>query len=621
MNLHKSLLATLLMTGAATALPAFPAQPDAVDPLPYLAAAKQASGGAAWDAIATLHLSGIARQGGQDGVFDTLTDLQQVRSVQRSVIGPTVDVRGWDGKAGWSADGSGQVQPGTGGESVAAGIAIAYRAAYAFFWPRRFPAKLEYAGQKSQAGRGYDVLKITPKGADPFELWLDRRTHLIAREVMIGGSQPSTLTLDDYRAVDGVLLPFSTRESTGEAELDTQSTTRSATTGAAMPASAFAPPAPPVEPDPFPQGTDRVSVPMQLIDNHIFIPAAVNGGPSQAFIFDTGAITILDKKRALAMDIQSEGALSGSGFGSAAVDLNKARVQSITIGAMTLPAQSVLTLDTTAMGKTLDVDYAGFLGLEVAQRAVVVIDYEGQVLTLVKPSAFKPPASAIAVALKFNDNLPVVDAVVDGIAGEFEIDTGAGTPLTLMAPFSAQHQLAEKYHATRHVQTGGAGGVSNELLARAGTLQIGGATVEHPLTLLGIDLAGAAAATRTAGNIGSGLLRKFTVTLDYAHRMMYLEPNRQLTVADVYDRSGMGVKRDADGGAVLGFIVPGGGAELAGLKKGDHILTVNGADIHAIPLPDLRRTLKGPAGTEVVLSVLSQGAPPREVKVVLSDLI
>lgn len=628
MKLIRALLpAPLLCVLLCGATAATAATDPALDPPAILAAAKQASGGARWDAIATLRQAGAVRQGGQDGSFDELIDLKRVRNVEHVAIGPTVVTGGWDGAAGWSAYGAGPTMPGTGKESIADGIGTAYRAAYAFFWPERFPATFDDAGRKSLDGREFDVVRVTPARAQPFEVWIDRRTHLIAREVDLGGAMPATQTFTDYRPVDGVLLPFSVRESNGDAALDTVYTLTHQAAGPALASSAFAPPtspASPAEPDPFPAGRDSTTVPIQVIGNLVFVPAAVNGGAPQAFIFDTGAIAVLDQGHAQAMGVQPEGALPGGGFGNGTVQFGAARVRSIAIGGGAFPAQGLMTLDLAGFIQLEGVDFAGFLGLEVAQRAVVRIDYAHQTMTLTRPSAFKPPPRAVALPLKFDAHHPVIDASVDGIPGEFAVDTGADNALTLMAPFARAHGLDQKYAGARRKTTTGVGGQSTNLLTRTGALRMGGVTVERPVTMISTDERGVAASPWTAGNIGGDVLRRFTVTLDYPHRMLYLEP-RAADAADTgaadFDRSGLDVAPAADGSIVVSSVMPDSGAAAAGVRVGERVLAIDGVDVHALTLPALRQRLRGPAGSVVVLSVAGENGKPRELRLLLRDLL
>jgi membrane-associated protease RseP (regulator of RpoE activity) len=243
-------------------------------------------------------------------------------------------------------------------------------------------------------------------------------------------------------------------------------------------------------------------------------------------------------------------------------------------------------------------------------------------MTLIKPSAFEPPADAVGVPFKFNEHLPMVEASVDGVSGEFDLDTGARTGLTVMGPFAEANHLVERYHATRSVIGGyGVGGPSRELLARAGELKIGSIVIKRPVTMIAGGKTGAGAAAHTAGNIGGDLWRRFTLTLDYGHQTIYLQPNGSFDTPDLYDRSGLWLMREPDHSISIAEVVPGSGGEAAGLKTGDRIVAIDGGKAADIALTDLRDKLKAAPGTKLTLSVVRDGAAPEDKVLVLSDLI
>ena len=75
-----------------------------------------------------------------------------------------------------------------------------------FFFPDRFPATFTYLREAAEAGRGYDVLAITPKGSRTLEIWFDRETHLIRRVVDVQGTPPTKVEADQYRTIDGLTI-------------------------------------------------------------------------------------------------------------------------------------------------------------------------------------------------------------------------------------------------------------------------------------------------------------------------------------------------------------------------------------------------------------------------------
>ena len=79
--------------------------------------------------------------------------------------------------------------------------------------------KVELQGQDKAGGRAVFVLLFTPKAGPASKLFVDTETFLIARSVTTldvpeaGGAIEQTSDLGDYRAIDGIKVPFSGRVS------------------------------------------------------------------------------------------------------------------------------------------------------------------------------------------------------------------------------------------------------------------------------------------------------------------------------------------------------------------------------------------------------------------------
>lgn len=87
------------------------------------------------------------------------------------------------------------------------------------------------------------------------------------------------------------------------------------------------------------------------------------------------------------------------------------------------------------------------VGLETLQRFVVRFDFDRQVMTLTRPSAFSYRGTGAVIPFHIQDNQPEIKGSVDGIAGLFTIDTGDSGSLLLIAPFARRNGLVERYHA------------------------------------------------------------------------------------------------------------------------------------------------------------------------------
>jgi membrane-associated protease RseP (regulator of RpoE activity) len=570
-----------------------------------LAAAKRAMGGAAWDKVVTWHESGRISAGGLDGTYEAWVDLRTLQNSDSYVLGPVSGSAGWDGDRAWSTDNTKEVRIESSGEAVAQAIQDAYRGAFAFLFPQRYAAGFEDAGTRQADGVAYAAVKVTPKGAEPFEIWFDPSTHFIAREVQLTGAQPHTFILSKFTRVDGILAPEQTIDRVGnDPKYDTVTATKAIELTGPQPASRYAPPPPPPNSAEWPAGRDSVSIPFRLLNNHIYVDASIDGAPPTPFLFDTGATDILDAGAAQRLGLTIEGALPGGGFGDKIPAFGFAKVKRVSLGGLTLPDQVFGTTDLSGLIGIEGTDSAGLLGYEFVKRAVLSIDYAKRTMTFIRQDAFRPPAGATAIPFTFAGHIPMVAGTIDGFSGEFEIDTGSRGALTVMAPFAAAHDLIGRYHADHSATVGyGVGGPSRALLARAERLSLGGVSVDAPVTEIVTDKGGAAEAARTAGNIGGDILKRFTLTLDYAHQTLWLEPNALANQREVFDRSGLWIARAKDGAIAVGDVVAGSAAARAGLAVGDEITAVNGKSAADVALYDLREEFKGAAGTRFTLRI------------------
>jgi hypothetical protein len=263
----------------------------------------------------------------------------------------------------------------------------------------------------------------------------------------------------------------------------------------------------------------------------------------------------------------------------------------------------------------------GLVGYELLRRFVARIDYQARQLTLLDPAGFRYQGPGAVLPFVFNDHIPQVDGEVDGLKGKFDLDTGSRASLDLMSPFVKANGLVERYGARMERIGGwGVGGPSRELMARARVLKLGPVEIPGPVTGLSTATKGAFAMPDVAGNVGAGVLSRFTVTLDYGRQQIMLEKNARFARQDPADRSGLWLHL-GDRAFDVVEVVPGTPAAEAGLLAGERILAVDGQSPPALTLPELRRRLREePAGQALELVVAGpQGQ--RTIKLVLRDLI
>ena len=352
------------------------------------------------------------------------------------------------------------------------------------------------------------------------------------------------------------------------------------------------------------------TLPFELIDNRVFVEVHLNGRGPFHFILDTGANGFsLADTTAQTLGLKTEEGGEAPGVGEKTVHVGSAHLAEARLGELQfgdLEAEVVPGYDAGSVFGTKPVD--GVVGLEVFQHVVVKHDYVGKVLTFTLPDKFKYRRGGVVVPFERPRQIPVVDAELDGIRGKFGVDTGARSSLLLYTPFVDQNRLREKYGAHLEGVTGwGMGGPVRSLLARAGELRIGNVVVRDLVVRLSTQKQGLTTSSAMAGLIGPDVLSQFDVTFDYSRSRIIFEKNSQYGRRDSYDRAGIWMGQEGEHFVVID-VIAGGPAAAAGVRQGDTILAIDGADTAKLVLPDVREKIRRePVGKEMTLLLDSAG--------------
>lgn len=588
-----------------------------------LAKSKQAMGGDALDQVRSVHTKASIKTSGLSGEAESWEDTLTGHYVERYHLGPASGADGFDGTTVWSTDTSGQPRAEGGGDARQGAADEAYRRAMAYWYPQRWPAQIEYSGEKEDQGKRFYLLRISPQNGRPFDLWIDATTHLFDRTVEKADIETRTTYLSDYRTVQGVKLPFAVHGTNGQSQYDQFGTVQQVELNVPIEAARFRMPAPPAPDFAIAGGKSSTTVPFQLLNNHIYVDVKINGKGPYTFLCDTGGANIVAPTLARELDLKSQGALQGRGVGEKSEDVGLTKVQSVQVGEATLSDQLFAIFDLDSFANVEGVKIRGLIGYEIFKRLVVRVDYEHSQLTITLPSAFSYHGQGTPVPFQFNNHIPQVEGDIDGIAGKFDIDTGSRSSLSVLKPFADKHDLAARLGAKVQAVTGwGVGGAARGLVTRVKTLRLGSVPVDNPLTELSLQTQGAFISPYVAGNVGAGVLKRFNITFDYPHQQLIFERNANYDKPDIFDRSGMWVNKAGDDFEVMDVIAA-GPAAVAGLKVGDKISAVDGRAAAQVSLPELRARFRGgeAPGTKIKLTVQSGAAQTRDVVLVLKDLV
>jgi hypothetical protein len=370
-----------------------------------------------------------------------------------------------------------------------------------------------------------------------------------------------------------------------------------------------------------------VTVPFRLVDDEALVSVQINGHSPLTFVLDTGAVNALTPEAARTLGLTLTGQVTGhGGGGEGSIEGRLTQVDQVDIGGAILKNQTFYVLPlpydlTHALGEPV----SGLIGYELLQRMAARIDYGAGTVRFDDGATFHYHGRGTAIPFVLRDRRPVIRGSIDGLEGTFQIDTGASGSLEIYSPFVTANSLVAHYDARYKGTVGqGLGGAETAYTVRTGKLDLGQGRhgtveVKDLVTALSTDSVGSNAETQDAGAVGTGVLKRFTITLDYKHATIYLEKNRGYKDRDAFTRSGVRIDFTPQGLAVVD-VLSGTPGEAAGIRAGDTIVAVNGVRASDLNEPRLHDMMDQPAGTIVHLRIRREGHE-RDADVALRDLL
>jgi hypothetical protein len=575
---------------------------------------KAASGGSVWDTVTTVITDSTVKQGGLSGVDQSWQDISKGRYADKYSIAGVTAGDGYDGTKSWNVDASGVAQYQDSDEDTRSAVTSRYLVAMGYWYPQRATGLFSSVRQDAIGRKSCVVVTVNPDGGVPIDLWFGLSTHLMVRTVEKTARQTVTTDYGDYRKVDGIVLPYTDRVSTGDSKYDMTISAQSVQVNVPVPQSVFEAPAQTPSDYIFGNGLTSTTIPFKYSIGHIVVPLKINGrGPFDA-ILDTGGRLAFTPSFARQNQITANGRFPGAGTGPSTVNEGIATVSEITIGDVTIKGLSAIVVDMPTAPNTL------LVGYEIFKRFAVQIDFDKLTITLTPLNKFHYSGGAAPVPLRFVGNIPEVAGSVDGVDGDFMIDTGSGNSIDLFPSFIKQNSLLARYHPIFSAISGyGIGGAQTAAIARASAFAVGPVVAHNPLIYLSNAAEGSFSDTSLAGNLGGGFLSKFNLTFDYDHQQIFFEPNSHYSDIDSYERLGTTFS-GSERGCVVTDIIAGSPADIAGIKVGDIITEADGQKLDQTNGSLLENLILEPAGTTVTLTV-HHGRDTRDLSLILKDLI
>jgi PDZ domain len=328
----------------------------------------------------------------------------------------------------------------------------------------------------------------------------------------------------------------------------------------------------------FAFGGNAAEIPAEFIRNLVFLPVRVNQSQPSLFLLDSMAKTS-------SIDVERARELGVSSARAPILNLN-----GVDIRLADLPATS-----REDFGSNVGRPFEGALGNDFFSRVVVEIDYARRAVRLYDPAAYKYSGQGAVFPLVFAGGTPVLQAkfsVPKGkdLKADFLVNTSLDASTVIADSYAEKHHIFAAHFKTLPDVDHSSGSGAPAVVGRLKEFQLGHFTIEDSLATFMEEAMPRSSGLSLAGEIGGGMLRRFTVVLDYPHKEMILEPNVHFAEEEEEDKSGISVV--AKGNQLKTFeivqVLPGTPAAEAGIQKGDVIAGVDHDAAADLTLADIR---------------------------------
>jgi hypothetical protein len=230
------------------------------------------------------------------------------------------------------------------------------------------------------------------------------------------------------------------------------------------------------------------------------------------------------------------------------------------------------SLLTSVYGERID----GIIGYSVLSRYILKINYDSAQIEFWSKGAFKYPRGGHIIRPVIAP-LPLQPLRIRDertINARFLYDMGAGLNMMLSTDFLKDSAFLGKKRKLYAKEAEGLGGKIDMHMTVIKEVKLGPYRFKDVPIYIFQDSFNITSYPVLAGILGSDLLRRFNIVLDYEKRIFHLTPNSHFNDNFDYSYSGLELYYK-DGDVIIGDVAKNSPAEKIGLKEGDILIALN----------------------------------------------
>lgn len=359
-------------------------------------------------------------------------------------------------------------------------------------------------------------------------------------------------------------------------------------------------------------GRKHVTIPFRLIRDLVVVRLNINDKGPFNFVLDTGVglMLITDPKLVDSINLVNKRTIKIEGLGegddleayiTSALNVQIPGLKSYDVGA------AILKTDHFGLSNYAGISIHGLLGYEFFNNLAVKINFGDSTITVSQPKDMRRFRKGNKVALKIENRKPYLQAKITFTNGikttdKLIFDLGAGHPLSL-ENIIEKHGLPDKFIAA-NLGVGLTGPIDG-FISRVKEVDIGKYKIKNVITSFPVSNSGEKTVEQRDGNLGMGILKRFTLIVDYPDSVLYLKPGPKINDAYEHDMSGLEYYRtgkDLDH-VVISRVEPGSPGDEVGLEPGDEIMAINFKPVNKMTLEEIDGIFKSRPDRALLLEI------------------
>ncbi|GJH40563.1 hypothetical protein RCZ04_11130 [Capnocytophaga sp. HP1101] len=379
---------------------------------------------------------------------------------------------------------------------------------------------------------------------------------------------------------------------------------------------------------PWAISAQRAILPFELLENkYVLLKLSVKGEATPlTFYFDTGATTtILDKSVAEQYGINPNHTQKVEGAGGSK-EYQIALSQTINLTPQSsIENVNIVLEDLSRLNNAFEKKFDGIIGNDIIKNYVTKIDFQKRVISLYDLNETVNTEGYTEVPFEFKLGVPIPQFPIritlqngEVFEGDVFFDSGAGLSLLINTPYKKAHQLVEKIGKTLVSSSDNLSKKSTVTTGMIQELSVAGFDFKDIPIDLSSDEEGVSAFPNYLGILGSEIINRFDIILNYQTHKLYLRPNNLFAKAFEKPISPISI-RQVNNEVVVTRIIENSEAYQKGLREGSKILSIDKNNTG--DLEQYRQMLKQKGKTVKIKYKATDSDEVKEIKVRLKELL